>query len=208
VTAALYLAAVRGVARDVRGAMEKMASAFPERARKISSLAREADRLRSLAAGLLLHKVLGAPEILYGEWGKPYAAGGPHFNLSHSGDCVALAVDDEPVGVDLEKWIEEDYHALSRVSFNDDERAAFERDPTAGTFFGIWTLRESYMKMRGAGFSMDPTSFGVRIRGHEARIVSDPGFFLFLRLYDLEGYSMALCSSHRNWPENFKTVVL
>jgi 4'-phosphopantetheinyl transferase len=199
------LADVRRIVFRVRELTEKIASIFPERARRISRLAREEDRLRSLAAGLLLYKVVGASEILYEERGKPYIPGGPHFSLSHSGDYAVLAVDWEPVGVDLEKWVEEDYHALSWVSFHGEERIAFEHNPGARTFFDTWTLKESYVKMRGTGFSTDPRSFGVKITGREAQIASEPG--LFLRLYDLKGYSLALCSPHRHWRESFKTVI-
>ncbi|MDR3354554.1 MAG: hypothetical protein LBO21_05905, partial [Synergistaceae bacterium] len=96
----LYLADIRRVERNAGRAAEKISAVYPERMRKISRLAREKDRLRSLAGALLLYEILGAPKILYGEHGKPYIPGGPNFSLSHSADYAVLAVDREPVGVD------------------------------------------------------------------------------------------------------------
>ncbi|MEP6881308.1 MAG: hypothetical protein ABI866_04905, partial [Dokdonella sp.] len=47
-----------------------------------------------------------APRFEYGEHGKPYveSTGFPHFNVSHAGDCVALAFcRDQELGVDVER---------------------------------------------------------------------------------------------------------
>jgi 4'-phosphopantetheinyl transferase len=201
---AVYLMDVRCVAENIRDVRSKISAAYPERARRIERLAREEDRLRSLAASLLLCEVLGASEILYGAQGKPYVTGGPHFSLSHSGGYAMLAVDDEPVGADIEKWIGDDYLALAGVSFHERERAVLERAPSAKTFFDTWTLKESYVKMLGTGFSIDPKSFYVKIDGDRACTDSDPK--ACLRLYRLEGYSVGLCSPHSRWPEELNVL--
>lgn len=207
---------VRRIARSIKKAelaAEKISSAYPERMQKISRLTREEDRLRSLAAGLLLCEVLGAPKIFYGEGEKPYIPGGPHFNLSHSGDYALLAVDDGPVGVDIEKWetwFENEWPALS-ASFHENERAALSENgtPSAKAFFDMWTLKESYVKMLGTGFSVEPSGFAVKIEGRYASVESDPG--AYLRLYSpedcgLEGYSIALCATHPRFPDNILKI--
>ncbi|MCL2684635.1 MAG: 4'-phosphopantetheinyl transferase superfamily protein [Synergistaceae bacterium] len=201
---------IRRVALEMASAAEKIAAAYPERMRKISCLTRKEDRMRSLAAGLLLCETLDAPKILYDEKGKPYAPDGPHFNLSHSGDYALLAVDDSPVGVDIEKWetwFEDEWPALSRFTFHEDERAVMAGNgvPSAKAFFDMWTLKESYVKMLGAGLSAEPTSFAVKTDGVHARIESDPG--AHLRLYELEGYSAALCAAHPNLPDKILEVI-
>jgi 4'-phosphopantetheinyl transferase len=198
----LYMMDIRRVALKYALATEKIRTVYPERLRKISRFARAEDRLRSLASSLLLYETLGASKILYEERGKPYVVGGPHFNLSHSGDYALLAIDDGPVGVDVEKWepwFKSEWRTLSRLTFHKDERAVLaEGDaqknsvPSAKSFFDLWTLKESYMKMLGTGLSLNPTSFAVKIESSRACIDTDSRARLFL--YPLEGYSVSLCS--------------
>ncbi|MDR1944040.1 MAG: 4'-phosphopantetheinyl transferase superfamily protein [Synergistaceae bacterium] len=215
-TAALYLTDVCETARDSKEAEKKISAIYPEWTPRHTCLLREADRLRSLVAELLLYATLGPREIVREKsGGKPYIAGGPHFSVSHSGNRAMLAVDDEPVGVDIEKWVEDDYTALAQVAFHKDERILLERAAIEGgfcqgkIFFDIWTLKESYLKMLGSGLSRDPTNFAVKIeadtRKADARVASDPRSRL--RLYDVEGYSAALCSL-RKCPDNFEKVAL
>ena len=213
---AIYLMDVRRVARKAGLAVDKISAAYPERMQKISRLTREEDRLRSLAAGLLLCEVLGthtlgAPQILYGEGGKPHLADGPYFNLSHSGDYALLAVDDGPVGVDIEKWetwFEDEWPAISRASFHENERVTLAKNetPSAGSFFDIWTLKESYVKMLGTGLSIEPASFAVKIEGRRARVESDPTAYLCL--YGLDGYSIAFCATHPDFPDKILEVIV
>lgn len=70
------------------------------------------DRERFLRGRGALRRLLGAwrdepPEAVtigVGAHGKPCCAGGPEFNLSHSGDLILLAVHQHrPVGVDVEQ---------------------------------------------------------------------------------------------------------
>jgi 4'-phosphopantetheinyl transferase len=138
--------------------------------------------------------------------------GGPHFNLSHSGDYALLAIGDGPVGVDVEKWepwFEAEWRALSRHSLHEEERAALEKSaapsgtPPAKFFFDLWTLKESYMKMLGKGLALAPSSFAVKIEGLRARVTTDPR--ARLRVYGLEGYSVSLCSLH-DGPRSIREV--
>jgi 4'-phosphopantetheinyl transferase len=205
-TTVIYSADIRRIAPKARELTEKIFASYPERARHITRLAKEEDRLHSLAAGLLLYSALGAKKIKYGEHGKPYAKEGPHFNISHSGSYALLVVDDEPVGIDIEKWFEDDFATLASFSFHEEEQANLGDNPSQKVFFDIWTLKESYIKMMGAGFSMDTKSFCVEVEGQLARIKSDSR--ARLRLYGWKGYSVAVCSTHSDWPEEISAVSL
>ncbi|MDR1917281.1 MAG: 4'-phosphopantetheinyl transferase superfamily protein [Synergistaceae bacterium] len=179
--------------------MEKISALYPDRARKILKYTREEDRMRSLAAGMLLEEALGARKvgaIFIGKYGKPRVEDGPHFNISHSGDYVLLAVNDAPVGIDIELWTDEDCSALADAAFHEDERALLGRSPSARSFFDLWTLKESYIKMLGTGLSTDTKSFKVIIEGDAARIDTDPDVRLYLS-HILEGYSVSVCLRNR-----------
>jgi 4'-phosphopantetheinyl transferase len=171
------------------------------RQQKIYSYLKFEDRLRCLAGGLLIEHIGRGKEILYNEYGKPFIPGGPHFNLSHAGDFVCLAVSSSsPVGIDIEKQVAEDYPALAKVVFHPAELAFFLLNPSAERFFALWTLKESYLKMLGAGFSKESREFCVLPKEQTDNIPDmfspedDPGLF-FQRFNFIEGYSLSLCAA-------------
>ena len=87
-------------------------------------------RLEALGGGLLARDVLGVvadADVSYGEYGKPYVAGGPEFNLTNDVGMVALAVAARPVGIDLEE-VPTRYRdvedLITRKYYDEAERAA------------------------------------------------------------------------------------
>jgi phosphopantetheinyl transferase len=94
-------------------------------------------------------------------WGKPAAiapAAAPAFNLSHSGDCIAIAVADTEIGIDIER-LRPLPHAddVARHVFHADELRWLARQPDAPrAFLRLWTLKESLLKAVGTGFSVPP----------------------------------------------------
>lgn len=96
------------------------------------------------------HQTEKCPEILKDEMGKPYFPGNPfYFNVSHSGEYLALAISKEPVGIDLQKikpvkvgMYHKTVRPLEGVLIGKDR----ERD-----FIRLWTLKESFVKAEGKG---------------------------------------------------------
>lgn len=179
---------------DIRSLEEKearlAATLGRERREKMCQYRNRNDRLRCLAGGLLMERISAGREIRLNEYGKPFIPEGPYFNLSHSGSFVCLAVSsDSPVGIDIELLRNEDFQALARTAFHVEEQDFFLQKPDAERFFMIWTLKESYMKMRGLGFSLDPRSFSV--------LSPNGGAFFFQNLHKIRGYSLSLCTARR-----------
>ncbi|POT55496.1 4'-phosphopantetheinyl transferase AcpT [Citrobacter amalonaticus] len=116
-----------------------------------------ARRARWLAGRVLLSRALSPlPEIIYGEQGKPaFAAQTPlWFNLSHSGDDIALLLSDEgEVGCDIEVVRPRDnWRALANAVFSLGEHAEVESehpDQQLAAFWRIWTRKEAIVKQRG-----------------------------------------------------------
>lgn len=158
---------------DIYAAAYELAT--PQRRAKTDRYIRAEDRRLSLTAELLLRfalRQLGAElptELCSGEHGKPYADGAPHFNISHSGEYALCAASRKlPVGCDIEAVAEADL-ALTRRCFTPDETAMLkaaqpgtERDTL---FFRFWTLKESLMKVTGAGMSIPPNEIPVSTAG-------------------------------------------
>jgi 4'-phosphopantetheinyl transferase len=92
-------------------------------------------------------------EISVGSQGKPQVAG-LEFNLSHSGDLVAYAVSDRPVGIDIECVRSIDLSGIIQRFFTPSEFAAWQKLPPADreiAFFQTWTIKEAYLKAIGTG---------------------------------------------------------
>lgn len=141
----------------------------------------------------------GVPEILRQERGKPYfaGAGNVHFSVSHSGDFVAVAFAESPVGVDLQQHkcrgyeTREDaiarHRKLSSRYFHPQEQNYLESDPWEG-FFRIWTAKESFVKRTGRGIDHGFAQLCILPQGDAWE--DENGFFRQTHLPD--GYTLTL----------------
>ena len=93
----------------------------------------------------------------YNEHGKPYLTHHPdvHFNLSHCKNGIAVAVDNAPIGIDIESFRKADV-ALIRKTMNENEQEVINisENPLA-TFIAYWTKKEAVLKLRGTGISTE-----------------------------------------------------
>ena len=200
---------IRLYAADIRQFSGRIEEHFPrislERRQRIHVAKAEADKLRCLAAGLLLDTVLkkrAKTDIVRGVYGKPMLPGGPCFNISHAGDYALLAVSEREIGVDIERWRRADTVALARRFYHPDEQVALSAaaDHT-DCFFTIWALKESYIKAIGRGFSVSPASFAILPNGTNGAALAGDDRFLFRRYFDFPGYSLALCAMEDEFPD-------
>lgn len=104
------------------------------------------------------HQTENAPEILKDGMGKPYLQGNPfYFNVSHSGEYLALAISKDPVGIDIQKIkpVKEGmYQKVVRPEEMPLIGANRERD-----FIRLWTLKESFVKAEGKGLRIPMKSY-------------------------------------------------
>ena len=97
--------------------------------------------------------------------GKPFLPEYPdfHFNITHSVRTVACAVDDAPIGIDVEELRPVNLKIAGRF-FTPAEQAFILAHPAAeqqAAFYHIWTRKESYLKWLGKGLSFPLSSFDV-----------------------------------------------
>jgi len=97
-------------------------------------------------------------------YGKRYLHSHPEiqFNISHSGNWIACAVNDAPVGIDIERFRPFNAAVANRY-FRDDERQFIGADPDRmdAAFCQVWTMKESYVKWQGKGLSTPLSSFSI-----------------------------------------------
>lgn len=113
-------------------------------------LLREALRQHGLAG-------IDLTQVCYTAHGKPFLPGAFHFNLSHAGEWVVLALSDAgPVGIDIEIHQPTDFtdfkHFFSAKHLAEIHQSA---QPEAA-FYRHWTRYESLLKATGLGLSLDP----------------------------------------------------
>ncbi len=160
------------------------ASLAPVEKQRWEALRLPEDRERFLRGRGALRRLLGAcrdetPEAVpigVGPHGKPCCAGGPEFNLSHSGDLILLALHRErPVGVDVEQlrpglawrpiarrvlppaeWqaLEAQWPPLDMGAAEADSAAAAEAERQgAEAFLAAWCRLEARLKAQGLGLA-------------------------------------------------------
>ncbi|MGE5422654.1 MAG: 4'-phosphopantetheinyl transferase family protein [Ignavibacteriales bacterium] len=150
-------------------------------------------------------------ELIRGSYGKPALASGEgfEFNLSHAGDWVVCVIDDAPVGIDVQR-IEKTDMDIARFYFSREEYRNLMDKPDADKtnyFYDLWTLKESFVKFTGKGFSQEFRDFRIMLDEVEglkacADGVLQPACF---KLYDLDSeYKLAVCSSKSNFPEHIE----
>ena len=95
------------------------------------------------------------PTFIYNEHGAPSLPGGPYFSISHCKQGIAVAISDEPIGIDIEA-IRPLSEGLVQKAMNPQEQAqiAAAANP-AQEFIRLWTRKEAYVKMQGTGIISD-----------------------------------------------------
>ncbi|MVN22466.1 4'-phosphopantetheinyl transferase family protein [Mucilaginibacter arboris] len=83
-----------------------------------------------------------------------------HFNVSHSGNCILVAIADTPVGIDVEKINASfTYQNMLNFSFNQEEADFIENSAhPIQSFYQLWTRKECLLKATGKGLVDDLTA--------------------------------------------------
>jgi 4'-phosphopantetheinyl transferase len=135
-------------------------------------------------------------------YGKPCVVGNPsfHFNVSHSGRWIVCAVDQQPVGIDIEQIKPVDLEVAKLFFFEEEYGYLMEKEEQdrLRRFYEIWTMKESYVKWTGKGLALPPNSFSIH-----PQAAADHPFELsgssspcFLRPWKVDrDYKMAVCST-------------
>lgn len=120
----------------------------------------KSQRASWLAGRVLLSTMLSpapVPAIVYGPNGKPHFKNDIPlwFNISHSGDDIALVISDEgEVGCDLEVIRpRNNVPRIARAVFSDAEQqqlALADEEEQSSAFWRIWTRKEALLKQSGS----------------------------------------------------------
>jgi 4'-phosphopantetheinyl transferase len=152
---------------------------------------------RALVRMVLSERLKAAPgDLQLGrtDAGKP-TIHGVHFNLSHSGDLIMLALNEQQdVGVDVERRrAVPRVDALVRRWLTAEERADLEEEMIGGverseSFLRVWSRKEARLKALGVGIAGAHAA-----RAHEIECITlEPYFAQLPPSRDADGYVGAL----------------
>lgn len=95
------------------------------------------------------------PVFEYNEYGAPSIQGGPYFSISHCKEGIVVAVDSQPIGIDIES-VRPFKEALMHKTMNATEQAAIlSSDDPDWAFTRFWTKKEAVLKMQATGIISD-----------------------------------------------------
>ncbi len=140
-------------------------------------------------------ELFGLNEIKITRDGKPYVENCPyHFNLSHSGDWLLLAVGDAPVGADIEKITKIRPKTMERY-FSQSEQERVKKNGTKA-FFEIWCQKESYVKYTGEG---------IKALSKESKDLIYPEDVAFFT-ETFEDYQISVCTKSNHLPQKIEIL--
>ncbi|AJE50338.1 MULTISPECIES: 4'-phosphopantetheinyl transferase family protein [Paenibacillus] len=189
---------------------------------KLDRFLHREDALRGLYADVLLRwlacrqlKIPNASlQFTYNAFGKPSLLNAPafHFNVSHSGKWVVCAIDDHPLGIDIEQLRPIDFE-VGRVCFSDTEYDALmhqDAESRLSYFYDLWTLKESFVKAEGQGLTLPLKSFSFELEAQPSIGFTTEGFtteYCHFKQYELDpDYKMAVCAAHDDFAQVVQQV--
>ncbi|MDA2157984.1 4'-phosphopantetheinyl transferase family protein [Bacillus cereus group sp. Bc253] len=189
-----------------------------EKRYKIKKLINKKDKIRTLTGEILIRTIIIQKlkisnkyiKFNKNQYGKPYLKDYPNFNfnISHSGDYVLCAVDNKPIGIDVEEVKDIEYEDIAKSFFTEKEfDYIFNEDLNfqLNKFYELWTLKESYIKCCGQGLLMPLKSFTIEVDQCENIRVSSNNEYrkhIFKRFDIGLGYKIAVCSLNKDIPNN------
>ncbi|MDS0524593.1 4'-phosphopantetheinyl transferase superfamily protein [Clostridium sp. SHJSY1] len=179
-----------------------------EKREKVIKFRRDEDKIRSLLgdvlARILICKFLKCKnkdiKYKYNEYGKPYIDENVEFNISHSGNYVVVAIDNAPLGIDIEEMKEIEFEGIAKGYYNESEYnwiINHNKSEQMKCFYKIWTLKESYVKYVGKGLSINFNSFKFNIAQDNKFNIDNTknDIQLYFKNYNiLDKYQLSVCS--------------
>ena len=177
---------------ELKPHVEKILRSLPEeRRQRAMRYHKEDDRLRSIGSSLLIMQTIGNQKLQYNEYGKPFVLG-KRFNVSHSGNYVALAEAPNPVGIDIEEIVSDSEYQYKLANVSLTQREKLWVRGSSLRFLILWTRKESLLKCVGTGFFTEPNKVDVLANDLTEPVLFKGKFYrLFTTIFDNHLISIA-----------------
>jgi 4'-phosphopantetheinyl transferase len=104
------------------------------------------------SAPYILHST---PTFLYNEYGAPSIKNGPYFSISHCKSGIAVAVSNQPIGIDIEAVRPLKVDLVKKTMNPLEQEIIFSDTQPDWAFTRQWTRKEAFLKMKGTGIISD-----------------------------------------------------
>lgn len=124
------------------------------------------------------------------------------FNISHSGEMIVVAINDQgDVGVDIEKIQEIDFSLINEFCTKNEEIYINKNiEEKLKRFYEIWTLKEAYLKALGKGLYLPMKDFSFCDKDKLiSNIVLNKNFKFKIFNFDSD-YMLSLCTNGKELP--------
>lgn len=108
--------------------------------------------LQLLASTYTLHST---PTFDYNEYGAPSIKNGPYFSISHCKSGIAVAVSNQPIGIDIEVVRSLKVDLVKKTMDSLEQEAILSASQPDWAFTRLWTRKEAFLKMKGTGIIND-----------------------------------------------------
>lgn len=194
-----------------------------ERRQRVLRFRYAEDALRSLLGDLLTRHLLALElgchpaglAFATTAHGKPVLAdrANPWFNVGHSGRWVAMAISQQPVGIDIEQKAPIDPSPMLDL-LSPEERKEFDglaEGARLDYFYRLWTAKESFLKAMGSGLSVPLASISIRPGPGGTSLVCGgetlADFYLCSLDFDPD-YDLSVCAREREFGDRCNVVEL
>ena len=91
------------------------------------------------------------PTFIYNEYGAPFIEEGPYFSISHCKSGIAVAVSDQPIGIDIETIRPLKIELVKKTMNPIEQEVILANTQPDWAFTRLWTKKEAFLKLKGTG---------------------------------------------------------
>lgn len=131
-----------------------------------------------------------------GPYGKPFFPDDPdhHFNISHSGQYILCALDDAPVGIDIQIVKPRRTAFLDRICSVEERKWLRSMGDKPESFTVLWSLKESCCKYSGRGLTLPISEIHVPLPCSGERHLKSDG--IWYSLFQGKDWYACVCAQH------------
>lgn len=125
-------------------------------------------------------------DFIYGNNEKPYLKEeAVFFNISHADDKIICCISERECGADIEKIKPLKDDLMKRVCSIDEINMIICADNKEAAFTRLWTVKESYIKFKGASIGMDLKKIDSLMKDED----------VYVQSFEYKEYMISVCSA-------------